>query len=153
MVQLQRIWLASMRTQVRSLASISGLRIWYCHQLGCRDCRRGSDPMLLWLWCRLAATAPIRPLAWESLYVVGAALKRLKNKTKQKLHWCSHCCGSGFSCDVGLISGPGTSACCRYVQKKRKKEKTPQKKEKMSLHSQMEIWHSIKIWLKKNESI
>ena len=26
-------------------------------------CRHGSDPSLLWLWHRLAATAPIRPLA------------------------------------------------------------------------------------------
>ena len=24
--------------------------------------RRGSDPALLWLWCRPEATAPIRPL-------------------------------------------------------------------------------------------
>ena len=29
--------------------------------------------MLLWLWRRLAATAPIGPLAWESPYAVGAA--------------------------------------------------------------------------------
>ena len=28
-------------------------------------CRCGSDPKLLWLWPRPAATAPIRPLAWE----------------------------------------------------------------------------------------
>jgi len=41
-------------------------------------CRRGSDPALLWLWCRLAATAPIQPLPWESLYAIGAALKRKK---------------------------------------------------------------------------
>ena len=27
---------------------------------------RASDPALLWLWCRQAAVAPIRPLAWES---------------------------------------------------------------------------------------
>ena len=40
-------------------------------------CRRGSDPSLLWLWRRLAATAPIRPLAWEPPYAVGVALKRL----------------------------------------------------------------------------
>ena len=25
--------------------------------------RCGSDPTLLWLWCRLVATAPIKPLA------------------------------------------------------------------------------------------
>ena len=27
--------------------------------------RHGSDPMLLWLWCKTAATAPIGPLAQE----------------------------------------------------------------------------------------
>ena len=27
------------------------------------------------LWCRLAAVAPIRPLAWEPTYAEGAALK------------------------------------------------------------------------------
>ena len=44
--------------------------------------RRGLDPVLLWLWYRLAATAPIRPLAWESSYVMGAALKR-QNQTQK----------------------------------------------------------------------
>ena len=29
------------------------------------DHRHGFDPALLWLWCRLVATALIRPLAWE----------------------------------------------------------------------------------------
>ena len=37
--------------------------------------RRGSDPVLLWLWCRPAATALIRPLNWEPPNAVGAALK------------------------------------------------------------------------------
>ena len=41
-------------------------------------CRRGSDPMLLWLWCRLVSTAPIRPLAWESPYAAEAALEKEK---------------------------------------------------------------------------
>ena len=47
--------------------------------------RRGSDPELLWLWRRLMATAPIRPLAWEPPYAAGAAqeiAKRQKNKNK-----------------------------------------------------------------------
>ena len=51
--------------------------------------RHGLDPKLLWLWHRPAAVAPIRPLAWESPFAVGAALekdKRQKNKTKQKHH-------------------------------------------------------------------
>ena len=52
--------------------------------------RRGSDPALLWLWCRLAATALIRPLAWELPYAMGAALKRQKEK---KLF---ECCAQGL---------------------------------------------------------
>ena len=42
--------------------------------------RCGSDPTLLWLWCRPMATAPIRPLAWKSAYATGAALEREKDK-------------------------------------------------------------------------
>ena len=41
--------------------------------------RCGSDLAWLWLWCRLAATALIRPLAWELLYAMGVALKRQNN--------------------------------------------------------------------------
>ena len=44
-------------------------------------CRHGLGPELLWLWHRPEATAPIRPLAWELPYAIGAALKRQKNKT------------------------------------------------------------------------
>jgi len=48
--------------------------------------RRGSDPALLWLWRRLAATAPLRPLAREPPYAAGAAqemAKRQKNNNKK----------------------------------------------------------------------
>ena len=38
--------------------------------------------MLLWLWRRPVATAPIRPLAWKPPYAMGAALKREKKKIK-----------------------------------------------------------------------
>ena len=38
--------------------------------------RRGLDPTLLWLWCRLAAVAPIQPLAWEPPYAMCVALKK-----------------------------------------------------------------------------
>ena len=44
--------------------------------------RHDSDLVLLWLWCRSAATAPIRPLAWEPPYAEGVALKK-QNKTKK----------------------------------------------------------------------
>ena len=41
-------------------------------------CRCSSDPTLLWLWHRLAATAPNGPQAWEPPYAMGAALKKGK---------------------------------------------------------------------------
>ena len=62
-----------MRMQVQSLASLSWLRIQCCWELG-------SDPRLLWLWCRPAAAAPVRPLAWELPYASGAALKNTKKE-------------------------------------------------------------------------
>ena len=54
--------------------------------------RYGSDLVLLWLWRRLVATAPIGPLAWEPPYAAGAAQeiatttkdKRQKTKKKKK---------------------------------------------------------------------
>ena len=56
--------------------------------------RHGSDPTLLWLWHRLAAIVPIRPLAWELPYAMGAALKSQKKegrkegrKKKKKIRW------------------------------------------------------------------
>ena len=46
--------------------------------------RRGSDPALLWLWRRLAATASIRPLAWEPPNAAGAAQEMAKRQKKKK---------------------------------------------------------------------
>ena len=37
-----------------------------------------KDVVLLWLWCRLVATALIQCLAWEPPEATGAALKRQK---------------------------------------------------------------------------
>ena len=51
-------------------------------------CRHGSD--LAWLWHRLAAVTPIRPLAWEPPYAAGAALKS-KKKKKKKSWFCYFC--------------------------------------------------------------
>ena len=68
MAQWKRIQLAFMRIRVPSLASLSGLKAL----------------VLLWLWCRQAAVAPIRRLAWEPPYATGAALKRPKKKKRGK---------------------------------------------------------------------
>ena len=45
-----------------------------------------KDLALLWLWLWPAAVAPISPLAWESPYAVGVALKSKKEKEKVSQH-------------------------------------------------------------------
>ena len=47
--------------------------------------RHSTDLALLWLWHRPAATAPIRPLAWEPPYATGSGPskgKKTKNNNK-----------------------------------------------------------------------
>ena len=51
-------------------ASIPGLTQWV------------KDPVLLWLWCRLAAVAPIPALAWEPPHARGVALESKKKHQK-----------------------------------------------------------------------
>ena len=68
MAQKQQTQLVSMRTRVRSLASLSELRIPRCR--------------ILTTWCSPAAIAPIRPLAWEPPYAARAAPKSKKIKIK-----------------------------------------------------------------------
>ena len=52
------------------VGSIPGLAQWV------------KEPVLLWLWYRLAAVAPICPLAWELTFVAGGALKSKEKKKK-----------------------------------------------------------------------
>ena len=68
MAQRKQIQLGTKRLRVQSLASLSGLRIWRCCEL----------------WCRAAAEALIRPLAWEPPYATSMALKSKKRKKKKK---------------------------------------------------------------------
>ena len=74
--------------------------------------RHSSDPVWLWLWCRPAATAPIRPLAWELPYATGMALKRRKKERKKETNkWRSSHPGSvemnltSILMDAGSIPG------------------------------------------------
>ena len=47
--------------------------------------RRGSNPAWMWLWCRPAATALIRPLNWEPPYAMCSP-KKTKRPKKKKIH-------------------------------------------------------------------
>ena len=60
--------------------SIPGLPQWVKDPA----CAMSLDLVLLWLWHRLAATAPIRLLAWEPLYATGVALKTKKKKRERE---------------------------------------------------------------------
>ena len=64
---------------------IPGLAQWVMDLAGIAmscDVDKATDPVLLWLWHRSAATAPIWPLAWEAPYAAGAVGKR---QIKKKL--------------------------------------------------------------------
>ena len=82
-MQQKQSQLGTMRLPVGSLALLSGLRIWHYCELWCR-LQTWLDLELLWLWCRPAAVAPIRPLACEAPYATGVALQSKKKKKKKK---------------------------------------------------------------------
>ena len=46
--------------------------------------RCGLDPVLLWLWCRPVATAPIGPLAWEPPHAEGSGPRNGKKQQQQQ---------------------------------------------------------------------
>ena len=78
--QRKRIQLVSMRARVQPLALLSVLRIWCCCEHGVGH-RHSSDLVLLCLWHRPAAAAPIRSLAWE----LPCATPMAAHKKKKKL--------------------------------------------------------------------
>ena len=72
-----------MRTWVRSLTPLSGLRIRCCCELWCWS-QTQLDLKCLWLWCRPVAIAPIQSLAWKLPYAMGIALPPQKKAEEKK---------------------------------------------------------------------
>ena len=50
-------------------------------------CRLSLDPVLLWLWRRLATAALIQPLVWELPYGTGVALKSTHTIKSESQLW------------------------------------------------------------------
>ena len=78
-----------MVTNLTSIREDVGLRIQQCCELRCRLQTRLVSIIAVVVAVavggRLAAVAPIQPLAWEFPYAVGAALKKKqKRKIKKK---------------------------------------------------------------------
>ena len=65
--------------------------------------RLSLDLVLLWLWCRPAATALIIPLAWEHPYAAGVALKKTKRQKKRKEIDSEFFCGTQWVNDLVVL--------------------------------------------------
>ena len=81
-------WLTNPTRNHEVVGSIPGLIQWVGESGIAVSCgvghRHGSDPVLLWLWHRPAATARIKPLAWEPPYAAGAAQEKAKRQKINK---------------------------------------------------------------------
>ena len=74
-------WVMNLTNTHKDSDLIPGLAPWLSVAMNCGvGCRGGSDPELLWLWCRLAAVALIWPLAWELPYATQAPPPPKKEK-------------------------------------------------------------------------
>ena len=96
-VQWKWIWLGTMRLCFRSLASLSGLRIWHCCELWYRS--------QTWLGSRIAVTvvlglqcsSDLTPNLGTSICCGCGSKKTRQKKKKKKRTWCEHWFSQNFS--------------------------------------------------------
>ena len=78
-----KIRLGTMRSRVRSLASLSGLRIQRCCALWCRlQTQLGSHVPVVWTGGCSSNQTP----AWEPPHAMRVTLKSKKKKKKKSVH-------------------------------------------------------------------
>ena len=79
-------WVKDPHCLSEDVDSIPGLAQWvkiqWCRKLWCRS-QMQLRSIVVWLWCRPAAAAPIWPLAQELPYTTGTALKKKKERKKE----------------------------------------------------------------------
>ena len=84
MAQQEQIRLVSMRTRVQSLASLSRLRIWRCHELWCSlQMRLGSDVAVAVTYTGSCSSNLIPSLGTSICHVCGPKKKGKKNFKKK----------------------------------------------------------------------
>uniref|UniRef100_A0A480G0Y1 Uncharacterized protein n=1 Tax=Sus scrofa TaxID=9823 RepID=A0A480G0Y1_PIG len=95
--------------------------------------RQSSDPKVLWLWCRPAATAPIQPLAQEFPYASGVALPLPERKKEGREG------GRKGGREEGRKERRNEGRKERRKERKRKEEKTSKQANKQAYPSKLSI--------------
>ena len=87
MAQWKPIRLASMRSQIRSLALLIGLRIQCCHKLQCKHCHEPWCGLQTWLEsCNVVAVAQACDCSFSSTPSLGTSMCCWSSPKKTRAH-------------------------------------------------------------------